>query len=119
MNRRRAGAGAAGPVVAVAVLVSVSIVLLLAVASSGVVRVWSDPPPDRVRELAPREEDPGTTLPTERPLPPAPADTPTEPWWSDVLAVVLVVLLGRLGWIAVVFWWRVLRSRDGRRRKRS
>ena len=108
MGRERGGRGAAVVVGALALLV----VVLLVVASSGPVRVWSDPPPGDPATLTDGSgpaDDGLTATQGERPLPPPGADG--DGWLLRTLAVVLGVMLLRWAWIVVRFWATVLRRR--------
>jgi hypothetical protein len=92
------------------------IVVLLIAASSGPVRVWSDPPP-----RGPSTPAEGFRPPADGPavgqgsLIPPPAGEDGDGWVMRVLAIVVGVMLVRWAWIVVRFWVEVLRRRRDRR----
>jgi hypothetical protein len=111
MSRERGGTGAAVAVGALALLV----VVLLVVASSGPVRVWTEPPPGDPSSLTDGFRPPGDDLGVvqgERTPPPAGADG--DGWFLRALAMALGVMLIRWAWIVVCFWATVLRRRRER-----
>ncbi len=94
------------------------VVLLVLASSGGVVRVWSEPPP---RSVDPATQVVGTDPPQGTGVSqgklPAATDVDGDGWWMRAIAVVLAVVLGRVAWITVRFWWEVFRNR--RRRERG
>lgn len=111
MGRERRGVGAAVVAGASALLV----VALLVVASSGPVRVWTEPPPGdpvSVSEGLGNADDGLSILQGERPPPPPGSDG--DGWLLRMLAVALGVVLLRWAWIVVRFWATVLRRRRER-----
>ncbi|MCX6521309.1 MAG: DUF4129 domain-containing protein [Actinobacteria bacterium] len=108
MGRGRGGGNAA----VLAGALSLVVVVLLVVASSGPVRVWSDPPPGDRTTLTDGfgPADDGLSVGQgERPLPQPGADG--DGWLLRTLAVALGVMLLRWAWIVVRFWATVLRRR--------
>jgi hypothetical protein len=95
------------------VLTVLAVVLLTVVASSGAVRVWTEPPVPEVRSSADR----GAAVrdePEAAALPPisAPQDLePPDTWWWRVIAVAVLLLLLRVAWIVVSVYWQLLRGR--------
>jgi hypothetical protein len=108
MGRERGGGNAA----VLAGALSLLVVALLVVASSGPVRVWSEPPPGDPATLTDGfgPVDDGLSVGQgERPLPPPGADG--DGWLLRTLAVALGVMLLRWAWIVLRFWASVLRRR--------
>lgn len=92
-------------------------VLLVVAASSGPVRVWSEPPS---RPATERPVTIDTEVNDETPplgsLPPPTAETTDSPFWRIIAAIGLALLV----WLAVVVistWWRMLRRAEWRRRR--
>lgn len=111
-NRVRPGTG-----LIVVAVVSLAVVLLAVAASSGPVRVWSDPPVG-VRDEG---ESPSDTIALGEP--PQQQDQPSvamfadeDSWWMRVLAVAVGLLLVRWAWIVVTGWWQIWRERSRERR---
>jgi hypothetical protein len=97
--------------------VSLAVVLLAIAASSGPVRVWSDPPVGAPDETA----SPSDTIVLAEP--PQQQDQPSvamfadeDSWWMRALAVAVGVLLVRWAWIVVTGWWQIWRERNRERR---
>jgi hypothetical protein len=103
MPRRAIAAWAAG---------ALAVGLALTVASSGAVRVWSDPPARYVAEVRPATTD---EISSELPeLGDLIANEPTtnNTWLSRAFAVVGLMVLLALAYVVVSTWLRVWRERD-------
>jgi hypothetical protein len=109
MSRRPLAAWSAG---ALALGLIATVGLALTVASSGAVRVWSDPPaqydvgarPATTDEISSELPDLGDLIANE--------PTTNTSWLSRVFAVVGLMVLLALAYVVVSTWWRVWRERD-------
>lgn len=108
----------AAPVAMVVALAALAMVLLTVAASSGVVRVWTEPPIAEPRRLETGVVTPDEPPPSEFSLPALDEDlTPPDTWWWRVVAVLILLALLRVAWIVISVYWQLLRFRLSRRPK--
>ena len=98
--------------------VSSAVLLLALVASSGPVRVWSEPPSGSRGDASSPRSTVAIGSPEALPEQAEPASFAAEDaWWMRAVALLVGLLLLRWAWIVLTGWWQLFRQWQRRERR--